>query len=93
MSSNLITSTIFNLDFYMNIQEIISNRPRDTKKKEYLDFWIPLSEKLEKFLGEGYKVIGLDPDFQVSYAYTVADLGIRKTYTFNVPLEIVLKLP
>ncbi len=59
----------------------------------YLDFYLKLSARIEAFLGKEFKVCGFDPDFSVTRYPPPNDLGISRTYNFNVPMDIALKLP
>lgn len=80
------------------ISQIIDKRPRrlrvdsnnDPNLQKYLDFWESHAHAVEGFLGEGYKVIGFDPDFLVKVTLYPDNPEFKRAYTMHIPLEVAV---
>lgn len=75
---------------FLELEKILKDVPRDWEDNPglYFGFWDPITLALEEFLGPQYKVTAYDPNIQVTCYYEIKDLGLKKHYSFEVPLVV-----
>jgi hypothetical protein len=81
------------------IHQIAATSPRlrsdHANVDEYLAWWTSYARAIEAFLGEGYEVIGFNPDFQVRATIQYPGHGdeiLTRTYSFTVSIELAIAI-